>query len=367
MPKSFFILILSVTAAILPVVAAETGSIQTELTKVVAKPLGKTMVIPGELTPYQSVDVHARVPGFVETVHVDRGSFVKKGQSLAELGAPELVAQRVEAQSKIPVVVAQRIEAEAKLAAVESSFQHLAEAAKTPGAVAGNDIVLAEKAVEAARARIDSFNKTIAAYESSVRVIEETEKYLQIIAPFAGVITERYAHNGALVGPNARLPLFTLEQIERLRLVAAVPEAYKQSISLGRRVQFTVPAFPSETFTGVVARPAYAVDSLTRTMPVELDVMNTGIKLTSGMYAEVQWTVQRGGDTLFVPATAIQTTTEHIFVIRVNNGTAEWVNVRRGMTEGNVVEVFGDLHPGDSIVLRATDEIRPGTHVTPKE
>ena len=85
------------------------------------------------------------------------------------------------------------------------------------------------------------------------------------------------------------------------------------------------------------------------------------------MYAEVQWPVQRSGDTLFVPATAIQTTTEHIFVIRMNNGTAEWVNVRRGMTEGNVVEVFGDLHPSDSIVLRATDEIRPGTRVTPKE
>ena len=155
-----------------------------------------------------------------------------------------------------------------------------------------------------------------------------------------------------------------LEQISRLRVVAAVPEAYKQSIARGRRVQFSVPAFPAETFTGVVARPAYAVDSRTRTMPVELDFINSGIQLTPGMYAEVRWPIRRSGETLFVPATAIKATTERIFVIRVTHGTAGWVDVRRGMTEGKLVEVFGKLTAGDRIVLRATDEIRPGTKVT---
>src|SRR5690606_5420092 len=141
--------------------------------------------------------------------------------------------------------------------------------AETPGVVAGNDVILAEKAVEAERARIDAYEKTIAAHEASVRAIEEIEKYLDVTAPFDGVITARSAHEGALVGPQGEVgrALFTLEQISRLRLVAAVPEAHRQSISRGARVRFTVPAFPSETFTGVVSRPAYAVDAETRTMP----------------------------------------------------------------------------------------------------
>lgn len=351
--------------ACLPALAAET--ITVELAEVVARPLDKTTLIPGELAAFQRVQIHAKVTGFVEAIHVDRGSFVTQGQALADLIAPELAAQSAEAQAKIPAVAAQRIEAEAELAAAESTYRRLAEAAKTPGVVAGNDVVLAEKKVEAERARIESINKTIAAFEASVRAIEEFEKYLKVTAPFAGVVTERFAHEGALVGPQGEaMALFTLEQIGRLRLVAAVPEAYKQSISRGARVQFSVPAFPGETFSGVVARPAYAVDSKTRTMPVEVDVANPGNKLTPGMYAEVRWPISRSQESLFVPRTAIKSTTERIFVIRVSNGTAEWVDVRRGMSQGDQVEVFGDLQAGDQIVLRATDEIRPGSRVQPR-
>ena len=157
--------------------------------------------------------------------------------------------------------------------------------------------------------------------------------------------------------------MLTLEEVSRLRLVAAVPEAYRQSIATGERVRFTVAAFPGEVFSGVVARPAYAVDPDTRTMPVELDFANPKTKLTSGMYAEVSWPVRRSQKSLFVPSTAIQATTERIFVVRVANGMAEWVDVRRGMSEGDMVEVFGDLTDGDRVVLRATDEIRPGTRI----
>ncbi len=354
-------------AAALTAVADEPEIVRTELAEVTSKPLEKTTVIPGELAPFQRVELHAKVTGFVEAIHVDRGSFVKKGQALAELSAPELEAQRLEAQAKIPTVAAQRIEAEAKLAGAESTNNRLIEAAKTPGVVAGNDVILAGKAVEAERARINALDKTIAAYEAAVRSVEEMEKYLKVTAPFDGVITERRAHVGALAGPQGDSePLFTIEQIERLRLVAAVPEAYKQSIRRGTQVRFTTPAYPDETFTGVVARPAYAMDASTRTMPVELDVQNSGARLTPGMYAEVQWPISRGGESLFVPPSAIKATTERIFVIRVSNGAAEWVTVRRGMTEGDLVEVFGDLKAGDRIVLRATDEIRPGARVQPR-
>ena len=352
-----------------PLLAQESRTVRTELTQVVSKSLDEMMVIPGELKPYQRVDIHAKVTGFVEVVHVDRGSFVEEGQLLAKMSAPELEAQRIEAQARIPAVESQRIEARARLAAALSTFQKLSEAAKTPGVVAGNDVVLAEANVKAEEARIAALDQTIAAHEASVRALEEIEKYLKVMAPFAGVVTQRLAHPGALAGPrgDTAMPLFTIEQVSRLRLVAAVPEAYRQSIARGRKVQFSVAAFPAEAFTAVVARPAYAVDPKTRTMPVELDFTNSGTKLTPGMYAEVQWPVRRSDETLFVPKSAIIATTERIFVIRVANGEAEWVNVRRSQSEGDLAEVFGNIEAGDTIVLRATDEIRPGTEVLERQ
>ena len=361
-------ILLTLVAMAVPASGEEAGTVRTELTTVMLKPLERTVTIPGELKPYQRVDIHARVTGFLESILVDRGSFVEEGDLLAEMSAPELAAQRAEAQARIPAVVSEKREATAQLAAAESTYWRLTEAAKTPGAVAENDRDLAGLAADAQEARVESIQKTIAAYEASVRSIEEMEKYLKVKAPFSGVITKRQAHVGALVGPDgtAGLPLFTLEQVSRLRLVAAVPEAYRQSISRGQRVQFSVAAFPGEVFSGVVARPSYAVDSSTRTMPVELDFTNSKSKLTPGMYAEVMWPIRRSHETLFVPASAVQATTERIFVIRVANGKAEWVDVRRGMTEGALVEVFGDLAEGDRIVLRATDEIRPGMGVLPR-
>ena len=356
---------IAILAATLPQAEGQTPTVRTELARVVLKPAAKTTKIPGELKAYQRVDIHAKVTGFVEAIHVDRGSFVEKGQVLAEMSAPELEARRVEAQARVTAVRAQRIESQARLAAAEGTYSRLLEAAKTPGAVAKNDVFLAEKAVDAERARFDSLGQTVASHEASVRTIEEIEKYLRLTAPFAGVITERHAHVGALVGPNGNpgTALFTLEQVSRLRLVAAVPEAHRQSIAPGQRVQFSVAAFPARDFTGVVARPAYAVDTATRTMPVELDFANPANELTPGMYAEVMWPIRRERETLFVPPTAIVATTERIFVIRVADGNAEWVDVERGLSEGSLAEVFGDLAPGDRIVLRATDEIRPGTRI----
>ena len=161
--------------------------------------------------------------------------------------------------------------------------------------------------------------------------------------------------------------MFHIEQVDRLRLVAAVPEAYTQSIRIGSRVQFTVPAFPGQTFAATVARPAFSVDPETRTMPVEADVDNRSGKLAPGMYAEIAWPISRDAESLFVPASAIKATTEHIFVIRVVDGKADWVDIRRGVTQGDMVEVFGDLKAGDTIVRRATDEIRPGTPIQPAQ
>jgi len=171
-------------------------------------------------------------------------------------------------------------------------------------------------------------------------------------------------HPGALVGPAATTPLLRLHQVSRLRLVVAVPEALVGGIVKGARVAFTVPAYPGETFYGNISLQAHDLDPGTRSMAVELDVRNPDLRLGAGMYPEVQWPVKRPQPSTLLPPTAIVTTTERTFVIRVENGIAHWVNVGRGARVGDLVEVFGPLKEGDAIVRRGTDEIREGTRVS---
>ncbi|MGH9719533.1 MAG: efflux RND transporter periplasmic adaptor subunit [Bryobacteraceae bacterium] len=352
-------------ASIHPGAAQQAGPVSAKLVEVVSKPLEGTTELPGELRPYRSVDIYAKVSGFVRSVSVDRGSHVRKGAALATITAPEMDARIAEARARMVSIESQRSEAESKLAALRSTFERLKEAAKTPGAVAGHDIELAEKAMDAERSRVVSVEKTIEAAKASVAALEDLRNYLRVAAEFDGVITERFAHEGSLVGPESKgaTPLFRLEQIDRLRLVVAVPESLAGGIRIGARVEFTVSTYPSRKFSGVVARPALSVDPKTRTMPVELDVNNVGGRLAPGMYAEVIWPMARGRSSLLVPATAIKSTTERIFVIRVVNGLAEWVDVRRGAPQKDLVEVMGNLKPGDKILQRATDEVRPGTKI----
>jgi len=338
-----------------------------EVVKISSRKLAVSVRLPGELQAYEVVAVYPKVPAFVDSISVDRGSVVRSGQLMARLVAPELAAQRAEAQSKLQGEEAQRVEAEAKLTSDDGTYQRLKAASVTPGVVAGNDLEIAGKAVEGDRARLEAVRKSVQAAEASLKSISEIESYLQIRAPFDGIVTERNVHPGALVGPGGsaggQLPLVRVEQTGRLRLIVPVPEKYAADIANGTNVEFTVPAFPNHTFSGTVARIARSLDVKTRTMPVELDVRNADGRLASGMFPEVLWPVRRSAPTLFVPTSAVARTTEATFVVRVRNGNPEWVNVRTGEVDGKLIEIFGDVHEGDEVALRGTDELRPGTRV----
>jgi multidrug efflux pump subunit AcrA (membrane-fusion protein) len=145
-----------------------------------------------------------------------------------------------------------------------------------------------------------------------------------------------------------------------------VPEAYTAGVAVGAVIPFSVAAYPGQTWSGTVARVASTVDVATRTMAVELDVPNTDGRLAPGAFCQVQWPIQRPGPSLFVPSGAITSTTDRTFVVRVRNGRTEWVDVKSGVTAGPLVEVFGDLRPGDEIASRGTDEIRAGIEVRVK-
>src|SRR5262245_57724768 len=292
-----------------------------EVVKVTSKKLAITVRLPGELQAYESVAVFPKVTAYVDSINVDRGSGVKTGQVMARLVAPEVAAQRAEAQSKLQAAEAQRGEAEAKLGSDESTYERLKSASATPGVVAGNDLEVAKRAVDGDRARVQASRESAEAAKSALKSVAELEGYLQVRAPFDGVVTERNVHPGSLVGPagsasSSSVPMVRVEKLDKLRLVVPVPEKYVAGIGAGTKVDFGVSAFPSQTFSGAIARIAHSVDVKTRTMPVELDVTNAVGRLSSGMFPEVLWPVHRTEPTLFVPVSAVARTTEATFVVR---------------------------------------------------
>jgi len=332
-----------------------------ELTPVVSKPVSRTIDLPAEIQPYLNVTLHSRVTGFVENVLVDRGSLVKQGDLLVELSAPEMKAQIAEAESKLQAGEAERVQAEAKLAGAQSTLERMREAAKTPGAIAGNELVLAEKEVDADKALVTSRQQASHAVQATVDALKTIESYLKITAPFEGIVTDRLVHPGALVGPNGNTPLMVLQQVSKLRVVVSVPEEDVGAIVRGASVFFRVPAYPERTFSGTVARIPRVLDPKTRSMGVELDVVNRDQSLSPGMYPTVSWPIRNAQQALFVPKTSVVTTTERTFVIRNKNGRAEWVDVKKGPSDGDLIQIIGPLKPGDRVVKRATDEIREGT------
>jgi len=358
----------SVPAA--PVAAAD-APLAVDVVRVVAEPLNVQLSLPGELASYQMVAIFPRVSGFVKTVAVDRGSRIRSGDLLLTLDAPEIVAQRLEAQSKVQAAEAQLAAARSKAEADTSTFERLKAASAVPGVVAGNDVVVAGKAADASGSLVRSAEQGVEAARQALNGVRDMEAYLRVSAPFDGVVTERNVHPGALVGPppagSAVAPLLRIVDNRRLRLVVPVPEAYSSDLQGGAEIPFSVAAHPGETFTGKVARIAHTVDVGTRTMAVELDVANADGRLSAGTFTQVRWPIRRSRPSLFVPSTSVASTTGRTFVVRVRGGRAEWVDVRTGFVSGPLVEVFGDLQPGDDVANRGSDELRPGTEVRPRQ
>jgi len=332
----------------------------SDLAPVVSKPVSLTVDLPAEIWPFLSVSLHAKVQGYVDRVLVDRGSLVKEGELLINLTAPEMEAQIAESESKFQAAEADRLQAEAQLAASQSTYERTQEAAKTPGAIAGNDVIQAQKQVEAAQALVNSRQRASSAAQSAENALKVMLAYLKIAAPFDGVVTDRLVHPGALVGPPSDPALLVIQQVSHLRIVVPVPEEDVGGIVRGASVDFSVPAYPRRVYSGKIARVAEALDQKTRTMSVELDVMNHDGTLAPGMYPQVKWPVRGQTAELWVPKTSVVTTTERTFVVRNRDGHAEWVDVKKGVAEGDLVEVFGNLKPGDMVMRRANDEMRDG-------
>lgn len=321
-----------------------------ELAVVQQGALSSGISLPAQLQPYEIVQLYPKVNGFVKDVLVDRGSVVHKGQVLMQLEAPEVQQQYLAARSKY-------LEQVALLQASKDAYERLKATSRIPGTVSAHDLAVAHAKMVA--------DSSLAEGElSACNALQATLDYLTMRAPFDGAITERNVHPGALVGPNQKAddkPLLVLQQEERLRLVIDIPEEYTGQIRDRQPVAFTVNAIPGKVFRGIINRSAGALSNKYRTETIEVDVMNTGHQLKPGMYAEAHLPVEGNKAALIVPKSAIITSTERKYVVVDDRNMAKWVDVAEGNNHQDSAEIFGNLHPGDKVVLHATDELKQGT------
>jgi membrane fusion protein, multidrug efflux system len=314
--------------------------------------LSSDLSMPGELIAFQQVDLYAKVNSFVKKLNADVGSEVQDGQLLAVMEAPEINSQLSSADSRISSL-------EATYNGSKANYNRLLETSKTPGTISPNELDLAFAKEQSDLAQLQ-------AAKSSYREIKDTKNYLEIKAPFSGVITARNVSTGAYVGPSGKgseLPLFTLQEQKKLRLVVDIPEVYTSYLKNKNEVRFTVKSLPDATFSASIQRMAGALDYKLRSQRIEMDVINKDKKLLPGMVAEITIGLPGQDSTYLVPSTAIINSAEGIYVIRSNRGKAEWIAVKKGRMEQDRVEIFGNLSRGDSLVLNANEEIRKGSEI----
>ncbi|TDQ07096.1 efflux RND transporter periplasmic adaptor subunit [Pedobacter metabolipauper] len=316
--------------------------------------MATSLKMPGELIAYQQVDLYAKVSSFVKTLKADIGSEVSQGQLLMTLEAPELSSQLAAAESRLKAQ-------EAVYTASKANYDRLFETSKTPGTISKNDL-------DQAIAKRNADFAQLSAARAAFKEVGNIQNYLEIRAPFSGIISSRNVNLGAFVGPSGKgseFPLFTLQEQKHLRLAISIPEIYTGYLKTGNEVSFTVRSKPSEVFKAKIIRLSGALDQRLRAERVEIDVFNADKQLLPGMIAEVSIPLPAIKGTYSVPKTAIIDSDEGIYVIKDENNKASRVMVKKGRESDDKVEIFGDLKEGDRIVSKASEEIRPGTVIKP--
>ncbi|AWM32511.1 efflux RND transporter periplasmic adaptor subunit [Hymenobacter nivis] len=321
------------------------ADVRYDAVRVTATQPAQSLSLPGELDSYFQTDIMPRVSSYVKALHADIGDHVRRDQVLAELDAPELTAALSEARSKQSVT-------QASFQASRGTYRRLRQTARTAGAVS-------PLSLDQARTQATSDSLNVVAARAHYQAAAQMAAYLRLTAPMAGVITERNAAPGALVGPGGQstVPLFRLKQLSRLRLRVAVPEAYVGDIHQGAPVQFNVRTFPGRTFAGSIDRVADNVTPGTRAETVEIDIPNPQEQLKPGMFASATIPIKSPKTSLYVPKSAVVSTAERTYVIRVVAGKTELVDVQKGDENAGQVQVFGPLKAGDVVLKAGNEEI----------
>jgi RND family efflux transporter MFP subunit len=352
---------------------------------VVRGPLTNSLTIAGQFQPYQEVDLHAKVSGYIRWIKVDIGDRVRQGQVLAELEVPELQDQLQGAQaevrhtqSEIERAQSEVVSAASTHAALHAAYTRLLEASKErPGLIAEQELDDArakdqesEAQIGVANASLDAMQQQLGVSRADSHRIQTLTNYEQIISPFNGVVTMRYADTGSLIqsGTSSNtqsMPVVRVAQSDLLRLRMPVPESDVPYIHEGGDVQVKVNS-TGKVFDGKIVRFARALDSDTRTMLTEVDVPNADLTLSPGMYAETIIQLQQRGDAEFVPAQAVVQSGDQAFVLVVDaSHRVEKRIVALGIRTANRVEITSGLRVGEQVIASGQANYQPGETVTP--
>jgi len=349
-------------------------------------PLENSLRLSGEFRPYQEVDVHAKVAGYIRHIYVDVGDKVKEGQTLAILEVPELNAQVAGAEADIQRSkdAIRRAEndlrrAQSSHSAAHAAYTRLKQASTArPGLIAEQELDDSFASDQESEAQVGSTQAALAEAQSELNVAlanrehyAALEAYSRITAPFTGVVTRRDADTGALIqagtsSSTQALPVVRLAQYSRLRLVVPVPESAVPDLHFGETVSVRVPSL-NRTFKGTIARFADALSDETRTMHTEIDVENADGTLVSGMYAETVLDLKHSQDTLTVPIQALRRNGDNGEVMLVRaDGTVEARSVKVGAEGNDRIEIVSGLSSGDRVIVGNLSEFQAGEKVEPK-
>ena len=361
--------------------------------KTTSQNLSRNIVLTAEFIPFQEVEVMAKIAGYVKEIRVDVGDHVRQGQVLATIEAPEMQDDMTRAQATIDQAEAEVTVFRDEIRRAESSheiahlsYQRLAGVVKErPGLVAQQEIDDAHSRDLVAEAQLGGANSHLAAAMQKVSVtrselarVKTMLAYTQVTAPFAGVITKRYANTGSMIqagtaSQTQAMPLVRLSENSLLRLILPVPESVVSLVRVGQGLTVRVPTM-NRTFPGKVARFSDRVQLSTRTMDTEVDVPNPSFTLVPGMYAEVNFTTESRSHALTVPIPAVDlsggTETNGKVMVIVSNGASdgrlESRNVSLGLQTADSFEIRSGLQEGDLVVIGNRASLRPGQHVRPK-
>jgi membrane fusion protein (multidrug efflux system) len=307
--------------------------------------ISTTVKLPAQLAAYEEVSIFPKVNGYVKQVLVDIGSHVKQGQLLMTLEDPELIQVTTQAKEKYEKTKSDYLIS-------KENYQRLSEAAQTPGAVSPLDISTAKSTTEAT-------NSLSNAAKADWQMEQTMLSYLNITAPFTGVITARNVHPGALVSAaNKNVPMLELKQESHLRLQVDIPEDIASYLKVDDSVTFFVPALHGKKMAGLVSRKSDNINPQYRTERIELDVMNNDGLLASGMYTDVVFTSTGNANGLSVPKSAVVTSTERKYVIVQRNNKLVKADVSTGNESTDKIEITGSLQAGDKVIINANDEIK---------
>ena len=365
-----------VSAANLPsarVAAAQTGNISRVLT------------LAGQFQPYQVVDVHPKVSGYMAKINVDIGDVVHQGETLAVLQVPELKAQLQAAtfameQSREEMTQAQHEidRAQATYMALHAEWERLQQAAATrPGLIAQQELDNAqaqdtsgEAQVDAAKAAMAAAKQHLGAATADRERVEALESYTNVTSPLDGVVVWRYADTGALIqgGTNSNdqaLPIVRIAQSQLLRLRVPVPEDDVQYVHAGDQLQVRVDAI-NRSFTGKIVRFTRNVNFETRTMETEIDIENRNLSISPGMYANTLLELEEHKNVLTIPVEALVLNERQQTVYVLDDSDRLHVrSVQVGLQGQKLVEIAGGLNPGDRVVIGGQESYREGEKVNP--